>query len=484
MTLLILDVGSSSVRAMLFDREASLIPDAIVRREHQMITTHEGGAYFEVAALQDRIEQCLDIILQHPDAKKIEAVGMDTFVGNILGIDGRGNPLTPLLTYADTRSADDVEHLRSVYDASDTHQRTGCPHHSAYLPSQLHWFKRTYPDIFAQIMCWQDFGTYLYQRWFDQVIPMSYSIASWTGLLNRADLKWDAVWLGILGLTSDQFPVLADYDTVIMGLASPYRERWPILADVPFFLPIGDGVAANVGAGSLNNQTIALSLGTTAAVRIISTEKMPTVPEGLWSYQVHRSAHLIGGATSEGGNIYHWIKNQFKLGENIENDLIQAEADSHGLTFIPLLGGERSPYWHSAATGSLVGLRFSTSGKDILQAALEGVAIRLKLIYDLLPKVDDHQIMAVGGALEASPAWGQMIADTFAHEICLIKKSEITARGTAMLVLKALDNHALEDFARLSVSHIAPSPINSARLAQALERHLKLYRLLREQSLQ
>lgn len=480
MTLLILDVGSSSVRAMLFDREACLIPGAMVRQEHQMITTHDGGAYFEIAALQDRIEQCIDAILEHPAAKNIEAIGMDTFVGNILGIDTRGNPLTPILTYADTRSANNVELLRSVYDASDTHQRTGCPHHTAYLPAQLHWFKRTHPDVFTKILCWQDIGTFLYQRWFGKAIPMSYSVASWTGLLNRADLKWDAAWSDVLGLTRDHFPVLADYDSVLTGLDSPYRERWPLLADVPFFLPLGDGAAANVGAGALNNNTIALSLGTTAALRIISTEKMPMVPAGLWSYRVDRSAHLIGGATSEGGNIYHWIKNQFKLGDETENELLQSEADIHGLTFIPLLAGERSPYWHSEATGSIVGLRLSTTGKDILQAALEGVAIRLKLIYDLLPKPDDHQIMAVGGALEASPAWAQVIADTFAHELGLIKKSEITASGTAMLVLKALYNQALEDFPRPSISRVVPNPLNSRRLARALERHLDLYHLLQK----
>ena len=82
---------------------------------------------------------------------------------------------------------------------------------------------------------------------------------------------------------------------------------------MPFYLAVGDGAAANVGSGCVEAGQVALSLGTTAALRTVSTEKLPPVPDGLWSYRITQDRHLIGGATTEGGNIFKWMEETFAL---------------------------------------------------------------------------------------------------------------------------------------------------------------------------
>jgi gluconokinase len=151
MTVLVLDVGTSSARAMLFDDEAQPITAAVARRAYAIQTTADGGATFRADFLRLQLEACIDEILQHPAAGEIRAVGMDTFVGNAVGLGADGVPVTPLLTYADTRSAPDLDALRSLYHSSDTHQRTGCMHHSTYLPAQLFRLQRTDPHAFGQV---------------------------------------------------------------------------------------------------------------------------------------------------------------------------------------------------------------------------------------------------------------------------------------------------------------------------------------------
>ncbi|HEX2619188.1 MAG TPA: FGGY family carbohydrate kinase, partial [Phototrophicaceae bacterium] len=108
MTLLIIDIGSSSVRALLFDDQARPVPGAVVTQSHQFLTDASGAATADPHHLRDIVEHCIDTILIHPAADQIRAVGMATFVGNLMGVDERGEPLTPLYTYADTRSHDDV----------------------------------------------------------------------------------------------------------------------------------------------------------------------------------------------------------------------------------------------------------------------------------------------------------------------------------------------------------------------------------------
>lgn len=481
MTLLIIDAGSSSVRTLLFNDDATLIPGAVVSQPHQFTTTPPGAATIDALELRSRIESCLDEILEHPAARDIRVVGMAAFVGNMLGLDSAGEPVTPIYTYADTRSAEDVEHLKTLVDGESLHQRTGCLLHTAYQPGRLHWLRRTEPDVFARVTLWTDFATYLYSSWFGQA-ACSYSVAAWTGMLNRADLTWNHRWLSVLGMTESQFPPLADYDETLRGLTDGYAARWPALRDVPFCLAVGDGAAANIGSGCADEQHIALTVGTTAALRLVSSEILPPAPPGLWSYRVDAAHHLIGGATSEGGNIFSWARDTLRLdnSDDLNAQLMNREPDVHGLTFLPLLAGERSPGWVANATGSVVGLRLSTTPLDILQAALEGVALRLSLIADQLETLSgsDANVMGGGGALSASPAWAHMIANALNRPLHITEESEITARGAAILALHALNEVPLSAYPPAVAYTIEPIPEVVERLKAARERQIDLYRRL------
>ncbi|MBZ0279148.1 MAG: gluconokinase [Anaerolineae bacterium] len=484
MTALIIDIGSSSVRALLFDDRAQLIPGAVVSQVHTFTTTPAGAATLDAAQVRAHVESCLDTLLQHPAAQNIRVVGMATLAGNMMGIDAAGNALTPIYTYADTRSAEDVDVLKDVLDEESIHQRTGCLLHTAYQPGRLRWLMRAVPALSDQVARWVDLGTYLYTAWFGDA-PCSYSIASWSGMLNRATLEWNARILEALNMDTSRLPALADVGDMRQGLIGGYADRWPALRDVPFCLAVGDGAAANIGSGCADASRVALTVGTTAALRAVSNDILPRVPEGLWGYRVDAPHHLIGGATSEGGNIFHWARSTLRLGdeESLETELMRAVPDGHGLTFLPLLAGERSPGWAAQATGAIHGLRLSTTPLDLLQAALEGVALRLALIYEQLEQVvpSDAQVIAGGGALYASPAWTHIIANALNRPLYITQEAEITARGTAILAYYALGLCNLTDFPPAVTSVVEPIPAVAAALLEARERQLELYdRLIAE----
>ncbi len=471
MTILVLDIGSSSARALLFDDGANLL--AQVARRHQFTTEPPGAATFDAEPLRERVEACVDDILRLPEAQNLRAVAVDTFVGNMLGIDAKGEAVTPVYSYADTRSAADVAGMAAYFADHDLHQRTGCLNHTAYQPGRLHWLSRAQPALYQRVDRWVDFAYYLYRHWFGSAAT-SYSVASWSGLLDRESLAWNQDWLDRLSVDAGELTPLADYDDPISGLRSPYAMRWSALRDVPFFLAVGDGAAANVGAGCVGAGQTALSLGTTAALRIAAAERLPHVPEGLWSYRITRDLHLIGGATTEGGNVYEWVSQTIALPADAEQQLARRAPDSHGLTVLPLLAGERSPGWAADATATIHGLRLSTDPVAILQAALEGVALRLALIAEQLG--GDQPVVASGGALDASPAWAQMIADALARPLHFAGEREITARGTAVLALAALDGRRLSDFAPSIARTVEPRVEGVAALRAARERQIALYR--------
>src|SRR5262245_27882545 len=138
---LTLDIGTSSVRALLFDRSARHLPGLEARRTHAVRTTPDGGAVLDAATLLREVEEVLDEILSQAGARasRTRAVACCTFWHSVLAVGKDGAPATPILTWGDTRPAAHGEELRKRLDEKSYHARTGAFFHPLFLPPKLLW---------------------------------------------------------------------------------------------------------------------------------------------------------------------------------------------------------------------------------------------------------------------------------------------------------------------------------------------------------
>ncbi len=398
------------------------------------------------------------------------------------GLNLNDEATTPIFTYADTRPAQDALWLRNNFDEAMFHQQTGCIFHPSYLPARFVWLQRTYPELLAADLRWMSLDEYLALKLFGET-QVSYSIASWSGLLDRFRLDWEDDLLAILPVSRSQLSPLVDADRPRIGLKEPFASRWPALKELPWFPAIGDGAAANLGSGCTNPDRIALTMGSTTALRVVFPGNVPHIPQGLWCYRVDRATSLLGGAMSEGGNVYAWLKKTLRIDETYTDDelLNTAPADQHGLTFLPLLSGERSPGWRGDARGMIAGVSLATTAVDIFQAALIGIAYRIGLVYGLLEQVlpGERRVIANGGALIRSPAWVQIIADVLGCKVTLSELEEASARGAAMLAFRSLgvvpDLSVFPDLNRKRVSTRSVETSSSPGSNAAPARNVPIY---------
>lgn len=479
--ILTLDIGTSSTRAMLFDRYARPASEILAQRPNQLRTMPNGGSEFDPAELLAGIVSVIDQLLQQagPLVEHIGGVAIDTFVTNLMGLDKSGQPVTPVFTYADIRCADDAELLRQEFDLATVHDRTGCRVHSAYWPARFRWLARTQPDLLKQARYWLSIGEYLFWEFF-QERRVSYSVASWTGLLNRRQLAWDQAWLACLPLAEEQLSLLVDADQPVQGLKSEWANRWPALKDIPWFPAIGDGAAANLGSGCTGPERLALTVGSTGAMRVALSHHIEVVPEGLWVYRLNRHYALLGGATTEGGNVFGWLNEILRLPPNVEAELAKMSPTGHGITVLPFVAGERAPGWHDEAQASLIGLSLNTRPLDILRAGLEGVAYRFALIHQSIsPELPpDHQIIGSGSGLLNSPAWMQIMADVLGRPLTASAESEATSRGIALLALEALRPGTIAQNPAAAGKTYYPNDEYHRRYQAALAEQVRLYNKL------
>jgi gluconokinase len=471
-----LDVGTSSARATLHDDRGRAVEGRFHRIGYRARVTPDGGAELDADTLLDAVGRCLDHVLAGRAPGDVAAVGVSTFWHGLLGFDAHGHPTTPVFLWGDTRSAGDAQLLRSALDEESLRQRTGCHVHSTYWPARLRWLARVEPAAVARTATWGSFGEYLELRLFGTA-RTSVSMASGTGLLDQARVEWDDEALAAAGIDRSRLFPLADHAEPERDLLPAWSLRWPALRGAAWFPAVGDGAASNVGSGCVDERRIALNVGTSAALRVVTTApRIP--PRGLWRYRLSRTRSVVGGATSEGGNVFAWCRETLRLPPVDETErALGAMSPSDRLTVLPFLAGERSPGWRGSRRAALVGLGLDSGPLDILHAMLEAVALRLALVYDLLAPcaAPEHTVIASGAATEHSPAWLQMITDAVGRPIVRSLEPEATSRGTAILALEALgllsDVRAAEP--PLGTT-LVPDPARHARYREALARQQDL----------
>lgn len=476
-----LDIGTSSARAVVFDEQGRAVADLEARRAYEIPVRTDGAVETDADELLGHVWACIDEVLAKAQsfADEIAGVAACTFVGNLLGVDASGQPATPLITYADTRAANEATELRRRLDEETIHQRTGCHFHSSYLPARFLWLQKTQPEILKKVKHWLTFGEYLALKLFGHA-AVSYSVASWSGLLDQSRLEWDAELLSVLPLRPDQLSPLVDVDQPWCELRAEFAARWPALRDVPWFPAIGDGAAANLGSGCAGPDRVAISIGTTSAVRVVMTNPIPAIPRGLWRYSVDRRRSLLGGALSEGGSVVAWLQRLLNLDNlsDLESELSTTPAGGHQLTFLPLITGERSPGWASEARGVIAGLSLATTPLDILQAGIEGVSYRLALVFELLaPSLGTEvEVVGSGGALQSSAVWPAILSHVLGRPVRITRVEEPSARGVALLALEALS--LIADAKQLPAETgpaYLPDPEKHAIYRRAIEQQRDLY---------
>jgi len=378
MRIVALDVGSSSVRAIAYGEDGAAEPGA-VHVEYQTFDADE------------LVAACRAVLGQVGSG---DAIALASFWHSLLPLDAHDRPLSRVLTWRDVTGGEPPE-----LDPQAYHRRTGCFLHPSFWPAKLGGFAAARYVSFADYLLLHLTGE----------LRTSISMASGTGLFDPNRLAWDAETLAALGIDAAQLPPVSD---------EPVAGVWPAL---------GDGACSNVGVGCVERGRAAVTIGTSAAARVVYEAPSVDPKPGLFLYRLDARRFCEGGALSDGGNLHAWLRETLRGAE-------PADEPGHGLTFLPFLGGERSLGWDAHRRGLLAGLTFATTPGEIVQAALEGIAYRLADVLDAIGGVE--AVVATGHAALVNDAWLQILADVLGRAVEVSGEPEGSARGAAVVVLE------------------------------------------------
>lgn len=410
-----IDLGSTSIKCCRFDLDEEL---PVVLQESSfdcpLNRPRPGWVEHDLRAMSSAFEICLEAV---PSGGE---VGMASAMHALVLLDQQGEPLCDALSWADTRSQAQAVALRSA--DPEGYSRTGVPLHSMAWPAKLFWLRQERPDWWKRLRRATDLKSYLWEKATGQQAPLDLSSATGTGLWNRGEAVWDPDLCRRLQLEPDVLP----------RVELDHRLEW---RNRTLHLGGADGPLGNLGLGAVCQGCVAISVGTSGAVRRFCSEALEPA-DGLFLYALDQLGWVEGGAISNGGSVLPWLRQQSSNGSPSNEEIMGAiegvEVGAGGIRVHPYFLGERAPHWRSGVKPAVHGENESHRFSQLARATLEGVAFCLHRLLVLMESSGPKPVRCTGGMF-ASPVWCQLLADVTGREIALGFTEEATALGAALL---------------------------------------------------
>ncbi|TXO06871.1 gluconate kinase, partial [Staphylococcus aureus] len=242
-----------------------------------------------------------------------------------------------------------------------------------------------------------------------------------------------------------------------------YATLMGLNEDTPFVIGASDGVLSNLGVNSVGKGEVAVTIGTSGAIRTVIDKPRTDYKGRIFCYVLTEDHYVIGGPVNNGGVVLRWLRDELlasevetakRLGVDPYDVLTQiakrVKPGADGLIFHPYLAGERAPLWNANARGSFFGLTLSHKKEHMIRAALEGVLYNLYTVYLALIEVmnETPKMIKATGGFAKSEVWRQMMSDIFDTELLVPESYESSCLGACVLGLKAVGD--IEDFSIVS----------------------------------
>ena len=443
MTYLGLDIGTSSVKALLVDGDQRTLAVGAapleVSRPRPLWSEQDPVAWWQASL--DAVRQVRQAA---PEAwRSLAGIGLSGQMHGATLLDARGEVLRPAILWNDGRSGAECRELMEA--VPDLTARSGNIAMPGFTAPKLAWVRKHEPEVFAataHVLLPKD-----YVRWkLTGAMVSDMSDASGTLWLDVGARAWDDTLLAATGLSRGHMPALVEGSAASAKLSPEIAAEWGV-ESVPVAGGGGDNAASAVGIGAVRAGQGFLSLGTSGVIFAV-TDRFVSDPV----HTLHAFCHALPGRWH--GMAVHlsaaasleWIAGILGAGADIGGLLARTEAWSADATrrenapiFLPYLSGERTPHNDPEACGVFAGLRSEHTAEALAYAVLEGVAFSLQDGQDVLrdagARLDSCQLVG-GGARSAF--WGQMLADILDLRLVLPAGAETgAALGAARLAMLA-----------------------------------------------
>lgn len=435
------DIGTTSVKAVAFTLDGDIL--ASESASYPMFHPEPGYAEQDPDAIFRDTCQVLKRLVSGIGLRPA-GIAFSSAMHSLMALDEAGRPASPLMIWADNRSGRLADQLRSSEAGRQQYRRTGVPIHAMTPACKLLWVLQENPSGYSGASKYAGIKDYVIFRLTGEWVT-DFSMAAAMGLLNLETLAWDEQTLLSLGINAGLLPrVVSPYYSAAIKDNSPGE----LLTGVPVIAGGSDGCLANLGSGATGRDTLALTVGTSGAVRKTLAFRYLDRHMRTFCYPLDHDMFIVGGPTNNGGVVFQWLKDTFFADLSFDamlEGVSRVSPGADGLFFFPYLLGERAPVWDSEVRGVFHGIDIEHTRFHFARAVMEGILMNLLVIGKVLTEESKASVIYASGGFARSRIFVQMLADIFGMDVALNATSDAGCIGAALVGLRALGE--ISDFA-------------------------------------
>src|SRR6185312_655014 len=438
-----IDIGTGSTKAVAMDSKGTIIANSQAFYPTQSL--HPGFSEQDPDAIWNAFADCIKKIIA--DVRYSPAsISLSSAMHSLMVMDKNDKPISPLITWADTRSGDIAQRIRKLPEAESLYKTTGTPIHSMTPLCKIIWLKENEKQTFSSAFKFISIKEFIWYQ-LSKVYEIDHSIASATGLFDIENLKWNDFSLQLCGINASQLSAIVPTSFLRKNVDSSVASALNISAETFFCVGASDGCTANVGSYAVEKGTAALTIGTSGAVRIASPKPIFDFASMSFNYLLDEKTFICGGPVNNGGNVVEWlfeaILNNAKPSDEDYKNLFKlidtAAVGSKGLIFLPYLFGERAPVWDEKSSGIFFGIKSFHTHPFFLRVTIEGICYSMNEVLQIVESSTEKIVqLNVGGGFIHSKTWMHILADITGKKLAVIESEDSSAIGAALINMKAL----------------------------------------------
>ncbi|CTQ55447.1 Xylulose kinase [Roseibium album] len=476
-----LDIGTSSVKAILLGEDQSLIASATA--ELTVERPHSGWSEQDPDSWWTACESVLDALRsQAPGAlAAVKGIGLSGHMHGATLLDAAGKPLRPCILWNDGRSGKQCADLEAA--ESKFLKLGGNRVMPGFTAPKLQWVRENEPEIFAKtamVLLPKDYVRFKLTG--EYVGDMS--DCAGTLWLDVAKRDWSDELLAATGLTREHMPRLVEGSESSGTLKKDLCARWGFDAPPVVAGGGGDNAASACGVGAVDPGSAFVSLGTSGVLFVTNDKFSPNVESAVHAFchAVPDTWHQMGVILSATDSLNWLARTLKKLPGDLTTEVRGISAPSP-VSFVPYLGGERTPHNDVDIRAGFFGISHETDDAVLTHAVLDGVAFALKDCLEALSvagtKID--RVLAVGGG-SRSQTWLEIIASVLNVPVDVPVDGDFGASlGAARLGQAAALGTTDGIFGKPALkASIDPVPSLTEPYAEAYGRWRKLYPALKQ----
>ncbi len=436
------DVGTTSTRAILISSTGGK-PVAEGVSPYPMYTPRPAWAEQNPADWVRGASKAIRSAIKKADAKNtdIEAVGLTGQMHSSVFLDAKGKVIRPAILWCDGRTAAECDELtRRVRKKRllDIARNIALP---GFTAPKILWLARHEPAAYrrvAKLLVTKDYIRYIMTG----VFAGEVSDASGMLLLDVSKRRWSPEILKALKIPEEWLPLVFESPEITGKVSRDGARTFGLAEGTPVVGGGGDQAAGAVGNGIIRQGDVTVSLGTSGVV--FAPSRKPPVAGGstvhAFCHAVPKMWHTMGVMLAAGGSM-QWFRNTLRFAKNqslsykrINSLAAKSPAGGDGLTFLPYLSGERTPYNDPQARGAFVGLTLGHDMTHMARAVMEGVAFGIKDCAALMRDAGTTmRNVYVSGGGATSDLWCSIIAGVIERPVKRLEVDQGPAMGAALL---------------------------------------------------